>query len=126
MPMADQWKAAKQTFENTTKTKKPSTKVLGVFRMGTGIEAVLKKIDAVLATKVTADEKFKKAGPMKTEFDKVSAAYQGKLNTTIAGEKAAIDPVYKKAAEKLKFDLHAIGISITDTLKKLLDENKKK
>jgi hypothetical protein len=124
--MTDQWKAAKQTFENTTKTKKPSTKVLGVFRLGTGIESTLKKVDAVLAGKETADAKFKKMGPLKIEFDKVSADYQGKLNTAIASEKAAIDPVYKKGAEKLKFDLHNIGIAITNALKKLLDESGKK
>jgi hypothetical protein len=46
MPLSPLWKAAKTTFENTTKQKKPSEKWIGNIRKSTGIESALKDIDS--------------------------------------------------------------------------------
>jgi hypothetical protein len=45
MPLSPTWKLAKTTFENTTKTKKPSDTWIGNVRKSTGIDQALKDID---------------------------------------------------------------------------------
>lgn len=45
----DKWKHAKQVFQTTTKTKKPSAEVDSFFRKPAGIDSALAKVDAALA-----------------------------------------------------------------------------
>lgn len=45
MTLKEEWKAIKTSFETATGKKKPSPKLLGVFRSGTGLEAALDKVD---------------------------------------------------------------------------------
>jgi hypothetical protein len=101
------WKTAKTNFENKTKHKKPSVKLLGVFARGTGVEAALKAIDGT-----------KDAGGLNKgleQFKKVSDDYIKTLDKTIAdpsavpsGDKAlyvAEVKVLKAALEKMQTDI---------------------
>jgi hypothetical protein len=55
MSFTERWKQAKSKYETTVKEKKPSEKLLGVFRKATGIEPACKELDAALAKHKRSD-----------------------------------------------------------------------
>ena len=81
MSYADQWKAAKQRFETSTGRKKPTEKVLGAFRKGTGIEAAARVLDK--AVEERDQERIVKAA---TELAKAANTYIGVLRAAAKEE----------------------------------------
>ena len=58
--LKNQWVQAKKTFETTTGKKKPGPKLLGIFRLPSGLESAFEAIDKAIA----AYENCKKPGDL--------------------------------------------------------------
>lgn len=84
--MLDDWKQAKKDFETLTGKKKPTEKVLGLFRKSTGLEDALKACDTALDKKDAP--KLEKAT---AELKKVATTYGSQLADAITKEKMEND-----------------------------------
>ncbi|MBL8799014.1 MAG: hypothetical protein JNM56_34330, partial [Planctomycetia bacterium] len=77
MGFAQDWTNAKKNFENKTKQKKPSEKVLGVFRKSSGLEKATQALDNALNKCDLADMDRAAKG-----YATASSAYQDLLSRT--------------------------------------------
>ena len=98
----DEWKKTKKKFEEITGKKKPSKKVLLIFRSA-GIDKSLKKLDKEYKKSPRDVEAFKKA---LKNFIKKKDSYIKKLKKAI--KKADAESTYANGLKMLKRDLKAI------------------
>jgi len=103
MGFADDWKTAKRKFETATGKKKPSEKLAGFFKKGTGVAAALKKVDKADA---------KSAKKAMNEFATKKSAYVKKLKEAwvASGDKAD----YKRAVDDLIYALEDLEARVAD------------
>jgi hypothetical protein len=101
MPYAEDWKTAKTAFETATNKKKPSDKVLGIFRKGSSIADALKTLDAAK----TQPDKVKAV----IAFKKAYTSYVDILNKT------ANDPKEIKTADKSAYISAIISLKLALT-----------
>jgi hypothetical protein len=105
MSFTERWKQAKSKYETSVKEKKPSEKLLGVFRKSTGIEPACKDLDAAIAKGKRSDGEralnaLKRAGQEYLEL----------LNRTLETESAVLKQLrtstLKAMLDELLIDAH--------------------
>lgn len=102
MTMLARWTQAKKQFETITGRSKPVEKVLGKFRLSTGIEKALKACDKAEAGLETNPDKEKLNAAVKS-LDRVIGTYLNKLTTEINAAKVAMGDDHKVYLKGLKY-----------------------
>jgi hypothetical protein len=118
MPWTDDWKKVKARFEQDSGKKKPSTKFLGIFRLGTGIENALKQCDELNGqlTVVIAKREFAEATKLLKKFDLAITAFetaQSNYQKQLAGAMEKSDEGVKPFLDVLSKELKALSSKIT-------------
>jgi hypothetical protein len=109
----EKWQAAKRTFENTTKAKKPSTYLLGIFRQGTGIEKALTVVDTALPNAHKSEKDLAAFEKAVKSFVATKNTYLKTLEAAAAKEATGADAVtYQKGITVLKTELKALETSL--------------
>jgi len=114
----DEWKATKRKFETITGVKKPSEKVLGMFRKSSGLESALKKCDEqyTLVSQKSTRNTLKEADlkgfvTAIADYTKTKTSYLKLVDKAIHDDKSIdteAETKYSKGLQMLKAELEAL------------------